>query len=184
MRIGIIVWGSLKWDPRNLAYDGSWRDDGPSLPIEFARISGDGRLTLVLHPGAAEVRTLWTLASHDQLERAIENLRLREGTTTEGIGFVTALGSQGRCAVIPEARALIKAWAREKNLDAAIWTDLPSNFAEKRGHGFTDETALTYLRSLRGPVLEAAREYIVKAPSQVRTRLRQRVEADLGWTAR
>lgn len=49
MAIAILGWGSLIWCPGNLRIRGPWRHDGPVLPIEFARISADGRLTLVVH---------------------------------------------------------------------------------------------------------------------------------------
>lgn len=49
--IACIGWGSLIWDRRNLDVDGVWRVDGPMLPVEFARQSGDGRVTLVLEQG-------------------------------------------------------------------------------------------------------------------------------------
>jgi hypothetical protein len=43
MRVSIIGWGSLIWRPEVLQIESRWRRDGPSLPIEFARISGDGK---------------------------------------------------------------------------------------------------------------------------------------------
>ena len=48
MKIAILGWGSLVWNPRNLSIiNSAWHPDGVLLPIEFARISRDGRLTLV-----------------------------------------------------------------------------------------------------------------------------------------
>jgi len=45
-KIIVLGWGSLIWDPRELKIKNSeWQKDGPNLPIEFARISQDGRLT-------------------------------------------------------------------------------------------------------------------------------------------
>ncbi len=46
-QIAILGWGSLIWSPRDLSMTGQWQP-GPSPPIEFARKSADGRLTLVL----------------------------------------------------------------------------------------------------------------------------------------
>ena len=50
MRIAIIAWGSLVWDPRTLQIKGDWVASGPELDIEFSRVSKDGRLTLVIDP--------------------------------------------------------------------------------------------------------------------------------------
>lgn len=60
--------------------------DGPSLPIEIARISGDGRLKLVIHQESAELQTYWALSKCETLDGAIENLREREGTVTSSMG--------------------------------------------------------------------------------------------------
>ncbi|HOW68396.1 MAG TPA: hypothetical protein P5055_13320 [Candidatus Paceibacterota bacterium] len=48
MSIAILGWGSLIWNPRDLPITGDWQGDGPVLPIEFTRISDNGRLTLVI----------------------------------------------------------------------------------------------------------------------------------------
>ena len=59
--IACIGWGSLIWDRRNLDVDGHWRADGPILPVEFARQSSNGRITLVLGRGFAPVPALWSV---------------------------------------------------------------------------------------------------------------------------
>ena len=48
MKIAILGWGSLIWNPRILKVAGDWTLDGPTLPIEFSRISDNDRLTLVI----------------------------------------------------------------------------------------------------------------------------------------
>lgn len=99
-RIVIVGWGSLIWNPGNLEAEGQWKNDGPILPIEFSRLSIDGRLTLVIDPktvgsnrlpvniGGKDVKTLYILSNNTNLVAAIRNLRLREGTKAENIGYV------------------------------------------------------------------------------------------------
>ena len=50
MKIAILAWGSLIWQPKDLLLDTEfgWKEDGQILPIGFARILKDGRLTLLL----------------------------------------------------------------------------------------------------------------------------------------
>jgi hypothetical protein len=42
MRIAILGWGSLIWDPRDLPISGPWQCGGSVIPIEFSRISENG----------------------------------------------------------------------------------------------------------------------------------------------
>jgi hypothetical protein len=48
MKVLVLAWGSLVWDPGALRLASNWMEGGPVLPIEFSRISDDGRLTLVI----------------------------------------------------------------------------------------------------------------------------------------
>ncbi len=83
MKIAVLGWGSLTWDKENLNGNlevcGEWKSDGPNLPIELARISEDGRLTLVILPGSEDITVLWNERNHNELDAAIENLKEREG---------------------------------------------------------------------------------------------------------
>ena len=183
MNIAVLGWGSLIWDCGDLCIDGEWHDDGPELPIEFARISSCKRLTLVLHKGAENVQTLWVNSGLDNLEDAIHNLKERERTSANKIGCIDLNSRCCRCNVIPEIADRIRDWAREKNLDAVIWTDLATNFREERNADFTEENVIAYLECLKDQGNEkSAEEYIRKAPCQIRTRMRQEIEDKLGWT--
>jgi hypothetical protein len=39
MKIAILGWGSLLWDPADLQLATPFEPGGPSLPIEFCRVS-------------------------------------------------------------------------------------------------------------------------------------------------
>lgn len=112
MKIAFLGWGSLIWDPRNLQITGSWETDGPLLPVEFARVSQDGILTLVLYP---DVSVLWARAAHRDLQQAIDNLRRREGTSTNRIGFLFIPDNCSRCNVIPTSYPASDAGRRRRN---------------------------------------------------------------------
>jgi hypothetical protein len=87
-RICCLGWGSLIWDPRNLALRSPavWREDGPMLPIEFARKSSDGRITLVLSTAGPAVPVLWAEMDVATLAQARDNLAEREGCSVSAIG--------------------------------------------------------------------------------------------------
>src|SRR5665647_784287 len=92
MTITILGGGSLVWDTRSLQIDTTkgnkgWLADGRALPIEFARISNDGRLTLVIVPDKNEViQTLYAFSKYQDLDEAILDLAVREGCGKNKIG--------------------------------------------------------------------------------------------------
>lgn len=181
MKIAILGWGSLICDPRNLQIKGQWKADGPSLPIEFARISTDGRLSLVLYPDVEDVKTLWAYSSYTNLNKARENLRQRECTRWEKIGFISIPDDSRQCHTVPQVLHRIRSWAKEKGIDGVIWTDLPSNFKEKTRMDFNEDNVIKYLRNLTGKILKEAENYIRSAPKQIVTKIRCRIEKELGW---
>jgi len=84
-KIAVLGWGSLVWDPRDLQAAAKFAPNGPLLPIEFCRISGDGRLTLVIDETFGAVCTTCSARSAiEDLDAAIENLRVREGMQKGG----------------------------------------------------------------------------------------------------
>jgi len=181
MKIAYIGWGSLIWNQGSLKLKGTWQSDGPYLPVEFARVSQDRRLTLVLYRGASPVQTLWTYAEDENLNAAIKGLKIREGASANRIGYLSLRNGKSRCRVIEDLVFVIESWLKDKGLDAAVWTDLPANFAERTGMAFTSENAISYLKSLEGEALAAARNYIVNAPASIDTPIRRAVGEDMGW---
>jgi hypothetical protein len=56
MRIAVLGWGSLIGDPGDMALADRFEPNGPQLPLEFSRISNNGRLTLVIDETAGRCR--------------------------------------------------------------------------------------------------------------------------------
>ena len=182
MKIAVLGWGSLIWNPTDLKIEDCWKTDGPFLPIEFARISKNWPLTLVVYPNASDVQVLWAFSAFKNFGEAIENLRYREGTSLNNIGFVCLQNKNNYChhahtKILPP----IKCWAANKSIDAVIWTDLCSNFKEKRGKEFNEDNVIEYLRSLNDATRCRAKEYICKAPKQIETKIRGRIAQEFGW---
>ena len=177
MKIAVLGWGSLIWDKRELAIVGDWQAGGPVLPIEFSRISGDGRLTLVIDPqNGANVITLFTGSGFENLDDAIANLRDREGTSSDRIGYVNLTSNTERDysrRQHPEACNVIKSWAQTNDWQAVIWTALPSNFTEKFLRSYTVGAAVAYVHKLPEDKRAKAFEYIQKAPEQIDTPFRR-----------
>ena len=153
MNIAVIGWGSLIWCPRTLRIEPGWHLDGPMLPIEFARKSEDGRLTLVIHPRLKKQRTYWATSTCKTLPDAIENLRAREGKKChqEDIQFVDRGGS-GHPSDSTSVSVVRKWLMKLGNVDAVIWTGLPGNYDR--------DSAIRYLRSIKDPDLLAKGERI------------------------
>ena len=193
MRIAVVAWGSLVWDRRELAIAEAFKANGPRLPIEFCRVSGGGRLTLVIDEGSgASCPTYAAVSAFGDLDAALENLWMREGSQDEAlpknvrthgrVGFVEV--ASGNCSVKaeerhPKAGATIKTWAQANGFDAAIWTALTSNFHEsgKAGEPFSVEAAIRYLETLEAPKLSVALDYIHSAPPEIQTPVRDAVNA-------
>lgn len=183
MKIAVLAWGSLVWDPRDLMTARTFAANGPLLPVEFCRISEDGRLTLAIDEDVGAVCTTYSAESaHDDLDRAIENLRAGEGTNARDVGFAElASGRESGVALErhPQVVATIAAWAASNGYDAAIWTALKSNFDEwgKAGEPFSVTAAIRYLEKLEAEEARFARAlaYIRSAPPAVETPVRDEV---------
>ncbi|HEU5381545.1 MAG TPA: hypothetical protein VFV38_39495 [Ktedonobacteraceae bacterium] len=179
MKIACLGWGSLVWNPQAIPIQRYWFEDGPLLPIEFARYSRGGRITLVLVPGVREVRSLWTLMTVSDLATAKEKLAEREGISvgdiSKYIGYWSSTGScHGQCSEV------IGRWASSPGLDAVIWTNLPPKVHnEERVPGV--EEILTFLQNQPSEQRKQAEEYIRKTPRQIDTDYRRHIEAALNW---
>jgi len=176
MKIAVIAWGSLCWDKRNLNVVTNWNNNGVILPIEFSRISKDGRLTLVItEKYGTELKTYWAISGINSIEKAIENLKEREGTNKNNIGFINLVENTSHSKFSNSLIEIIKKWAILIKVDAVIWTDLESNFFKKRNIEFSVDNAIEYLNQLEIKQKEKAMVYINKSPKQTITELRKRI---------
>jgi hypothetical protein len=174
-----IGWGSLIWRPENFPALGIWQQDGPALPIEFTRQSSNGSITLVVAPGAPAVPTLWTELGVITLDEAKDALRRREKTSEGNVAY----WSPARWSQHEEAK-VIGEWAKAKGIEAVVWTALRPKFDGENGRFPTEDEVIAYLKTRDTSVRERAREYIERAPEQVRTPYRTAIERELGWKAR
>lgn len=185
VKSAVLAWGSLLWDPGDLQTASKFAANGPLLPIEFCRVSADGRLTLAIDETfGALCKTYSAPSGLESLDAAIENLRVREGMAhARDVGFVEpASGKQSGFAAQshPQVVTTIAAWAESLRYDAAIWTALASNFDEwgKGGEPFSVSAALQYLETLEAEdAVKFARAlaYIRKAAPEVETPVREEV---------
>jgi hypothetical protein len=184
MRIACLGWGSLIWKPGDLPIRAPWNEDGPILPVEFARQSGNSTVSLVLLPDARPVRTLWVELQVTSLEEARFVLCKRENRdctrTPRSMAIIGYWSVEARTD--DQFSAPIGEWATQRNLDAVVWTALKPKWNMEPGVVPTIEQVIECLRGLAGEERNAAERYIRLAPRQVRTLYRERIEEELGWT--
>jgi len=177
MKIAVIGWGSLIWNRRDLKIAEDWiTGGGPTLPIEFSRVSKDCRLTLVIdHVNGVEVKTRYAISSFSNLHDAIENLRIREDAeSSKPIGYINLRNGQNRAKGAAGAET-IRAWARDAQVEAVIWSDFQPNFKEQTECEFSVDNGVRYLLNLPRRARENAFDYIRKAPEEVDTPLRRKL---------
>lgn len=184
MRIAVLAWGSLIWDRKDLAIAEEFEQTGPRLPIEFCRVSKDGRLTLVIDElFGRRCITYSARSALDSLDAAIENLRIREGMPgPDGVGYAAHNGRKSSMTARerhPKSTETITAWMTDHGYDAVLWTALGSNFKEKVGCRFSAEAAIRYLEALNDDQLSRALGYIREAPAEIKTPTRKAV--DMRW---
>lgn len=190
--IACIAWGSLVYDPRGLPC-GDWRNDGPMLPVEFARESGGkkrsdpgDRITLVICPNVERVRTYWASLDVQDLWTARRRLAAREFDRADDTWTKKHIGYWDRAS--GESFGLeantIGVWAEARSLSAVVWTHLEFGFKKSRGVMPEGPAIVQYLRDLDATRRPAAENYVRCAPAQVDTAYRRLIAQDLNWPPR
>ena len=182
MKIAMLGWGSLLWEGGSEfdKWHGPWKFDGPTIPLEFSRISKKriGALTLVIdESNGSPTKVAWCLSNRQNAKDAMSDLRARECTNLENIGVVDLSPTAG----VPNDAGVngrIYAWAKSQELNVVIWTALKSNFRNKTKQPFSVESALSYLETLTPDAKLKAAEYIIRAPEFVRTPLRLTLQTE------
>lgn len=176
MKIAVLGWGSLIWDPQNLSFntETDWQSNGPVMPIEFARISNNGRLTLVITPNGTNVTTLYAISNFNNIEHAIINLSEREGSPKSRIGYYIKSENEFFPANFGFRNNILD-WINLTDIDAVIWTNLAENWSE------TTTNRIEYLDNLDYDKKNIAKVYIVNAPEQIKTDLRTQIEQRFNW---
>lgn len=180
MSIVCLGWGSLLWDLRGLPIEDEWHCDGPDLPIEFARESMDGRITLVLTEDAAPVRSLWVKLAVSSLDEGKARLAQREGICESNIKYSIGFWDKGGNSH-GRFKEVIGDWACSAKLDSVVWTNLKCKFKGLRDQVPTAAEVVFHLRGLDGEARRKAEEYVRRTPPQIRTTYRAQIEAALGW---
>lgn len=178
MKIACLGWGSLIWDPRSLPIQRQWFEDGPMIQVEFTRKSSDGRITLVLTPNTTSVRSLWSIMDCLDLESAKQSLSEREGIDYKKQPEL--IGSWEEGVSNPETISSLSNWSANKGIDGIIWTALPFKFINSDDVP-SEKQIIDYLQSLTGREWENAKEYVERAPRQIDTEYRRKIEAVLHW---
>jgi hypothetical protein len=153
MKIAILAWGSILWEPKNIKIN-KWKMTDFRLPINFARISdaGKGRITLVIDQKYGyETPVQYGIMKEQNLNDAINALKKRERTIYKNVGFINLKNNTFRTQTlsINPYINLITSWAQKNQISGVIWTDLPSNWKDIRGTNFNIRDALNYLNNLR-----------------------------------
>ncbi|WP_134355312.1 hypothetical protein [Flavobacterium psychrophilum] len=185
-KTAILGWGSLIWQPKDLAFDKEfgWKEDGPTLPIEFARISKDGRVTLVITENGTKVPVLYALSDYQSVEEAILNLAVRESSGRGSIGSYDKTKNEFSPDVFFKQNILD--WIKNTEFDAVIWTNLGENWNIKNEKGeiirvIQPDKRIEYLNEIAGNTSVLAEEYIRKTPKQIKTKYRSLIENRLNW---
>ena len=162
MKIAYFAWGSLLWNSDGLDLQTKWKKTNIKLPINFSRISdnGKGRLTLVIDNKNGVYNPIYyAIAKTTNLNNAIQYLKIREKTITKYIGYINIKNDTSRYSdqLTQSDIQTFRSFAIKHKIDAIVWTDLFPNFKN-----FSTENALKYIEKHKKdvPLYNKMVEYI------------------------
>lgn len=138
----------------------------------------------MIHLGSKDQPTYWAVSELTTPDEACRNLREREkAKTSEDIHYLTRTGERAK-GIPPQVMERVRDWlGKHEELQAVIWTGLPSNWEKERKRSFTPDDAVNYLQELEAKdqtAYDRAREYITKAPPHIQTAVRRGMR-EQGW---
>ena len=130
--------GSLIWNPKGLSI-GKFMENGPTLPIEFSRISRDNRLTLVIDPVNGTMNNVYfAISKHHNIDKVLKEFQKREHIKDEllnvqiGVWDIkNGLFNFGASKFPKEVFDQIRQWAEENGIDAVVFSALARKFKQK-----------------------------------------------------
>ena len=165
MKIIYLAWGSLLWNPKYLKLKTDWKKTNFKLPLNFSRISdkGKGRLTLVIDQENGDLNNIfYAVSKTTNLNNAISNLKNRENTITNNIGYLQINSNKKRSKNLTSYQEkIIIDFLEENQYDAAVFTDLKTNFNTYSKQEFSKNSALEYLTSKNTKISTKILEYII-----------------------
>jgi hypothetical protein len=153
MKIAYFAWGSLLWNSDGLDLEIKWKKTNIHLPLNFSRISdnGRGRLTLVIdNINGVSNPIYYAITKINNLNKAIKNLKIREGTISKYIGYINLKNDSIRYSdrLTQNDIESFRSFAKKHKIDAIIWTDLYPNFKN-----FSTDNALKYINNHKKDVI-------------------------------
>lgn len=132
----------------------------------------------------------WAVSSFDDISRACENLRDREGSPRSRDIHYTIGGALRTCGDgeadprSADVAEIVKEWLDViTDLDAAVWTGLPPKGFTRLDPASLAVDVVEYLRGLSGEEQRRAKEYAQFAPSTIQTPVRNAIEqSPLRWS--
>jgi hypothetical protein len=138
-------------------------------------------MTLVIAEDAESVAVLWAALDVRSLEGARQALGRREEINPTNMESFVGVWSSATSSDHGADRSIAE-WAGATGVTGVVWTALPPKFAGKPFKPSSDQV-VSYLSNLEGETRRLAEEYVRRAPVQIRTSYRRRIEHELGWTA-